>query len=353
LPLPTWFHTKGPASAKRPAVWQLPADSGLRTIPVLQFFGYSPEIPVAITVGFVDGDATIWYPQVDVHRSAALANGLAATTMLAIMARAAVGTYRDGLQPTRRDGKTLPAPEHLNRQLEWQRLRLLAKPDDKPTHTHEFRWVRDLRQIPNALWVTQPGTSETERFVFYEGATPERPAITVALGKTSAVGRRHLVLKNPGKYAVHDVLFVHREGGKRYVFFAPQIPAETSAGFVIEEHATETDAAFATATTARLRKRLTAAPLGKPYTDTDCVMGRQPAIPTEAATGYQVFAGELDVLFDLWGPRFFEAEGTTIVYREDPGYIDAMMPLSLFTDMHSYIKLSRLGLAVIEDIRLP
>ncbi|MFT7580573.1 MAG: hypothetical protein ACI9MR_002244, partial [Myxococcota bacterium] len=62
---------------------------------------------------------------------------------------------------------------------------------------------------------------------------------------------------------------------------------------------------------------------------------------------------ELDVLFDLWGPRFFEAEGTTIVYREDPGYIDAMMPLSLFTDMHSYIKLSRLGLAVIEDIRLP
>ena len=82
-------------------------------------------------------------------------------------------------------------------------------------------------------------------------------------------------------------------------------------------------------------------------------MQRDPAQPFESAMGHQLYANEANVLIDLWGPRFFDAPGTTIVYREDVRYLDQVMPLSIYTDMYHYVELHRAGLAVIEGVQLP
>ena len=85
----------------------------------------------------------------------------------------------------------------------------------------------------------------------------------------------------------------------------------------------------------------------------DCVMMRDPAVPESAARGHRLYSGEVNAILDVWGDGFFEQEGTTIVYREDIGYLDAMMPLSIYTDMFHYTEIRRLGLAVVQDVALP
>jgi hypothetical protein len=78
----------------------------------------------------------------------------------------------------------------------------------------------------------------------------------------------------------------------------------------------------------------------------DCVMMRDPAIPTTTAEGHRLYAHEVDAILDVWAGTFFGSPGTTIVYREDPAYLDRAMPLSIYTDMYNHVKLRRLGLAV-------
>ena len=85
VPLPSWFHhtldpiaqaSSEPASSEpassEPAspepVRDLPADDGIRLLPVVQFYlapEDGPRAPVALEVGFRDGEASSWWPAVD------------------------------------------------------------------------------------------------------------------------------------------------------------------------------------------------------------------------------------------------------------------------------------------------
>ena len=217
-------------------------------------------------------------------------------------------------------------------------------------------WVDRFRDF-GALWVN--GARESERFVFYEAVTHERVALELTRGDRYRPDHRHFVLRNRGAHAVHDVFVTHRERDRVFVFFAPSIPAGRSAGFVLEAHAV-TDvlpwsagsaADFVAATRARLRERLVDAdeptpPTSMQWSRDDCVMMRDPAIPTTTAEGHRLYAHEVDAILDVWAGTFFGSPGTTIVYREDPAYLDRAMPLSIYTDMYNHVKLRRLGLAV-------
>jgi hypothetical protein len=81
-------------------------------------------------------------------------------------------------------------------------------------------------------------------------------------------------------------------------------------------------------------------------------MQRNPAVPVDRAADHRLYAAEIDVVLDAWGARFFDAQGTTIVYREDIAQLDAAMPLSLYTDMQHHVQLRRLGLALVENLTL-
>jgi len=50
-------------------------------------------------------------------------------------------------------------------------------------HASEQPWVDTLRGLDDALWVNT--ASESERFLFYDARTRERPAITLARGRTT------------------------------------------------------------------------------------------------------------------------------------------------------------------------
>ena len=347
--LPAHFHRATPSApaAAAPAVRDLPADSGVRALPVVHF--YAPRlrgqsVPLGLEVGFTHGAAAVWFPAVDLRRSASEAQSPAAAAARAVLLEA-----RARRAPFAPPGPALPADP--TRQLVWDRLDLTPEPSFAPPAT-ATPWVTAARAL-GALWVN--GAAESERFVFYEAPTREPLPLALRRGPTWGPGRRHLVLDNRGAHAVHDLLFVHREGGRAYVFFAPQIPAGASAGFLLEEHAAADPRA---ATTGRLRDLLTDAASPAPPRDyawdrDDCVMGRDPAQPVEHASGHRLFAGEVDLLLAAWGARMFEAQGTTVVYREDPAALDAAMPLSVYTDMFHFVTLRRAGLAVWEHVTLP
>jgi hypothetical protein len=80
-----------------------------------------------------------------------------------------------------------------------------------------------------------------------------------------------------------------------------------------------------------------------------CVMGRDPAVPTEQATGYRVYGPELDVLLSVWADRLLDPHGVRVIYREDPAALQARMPLAVYTDMQHYVELDRLGIVVVEQ----
>lgn len=41
----------------------------------------------------------------------------------------------------------------------------------------------------------------------------------------------------------------------------------------------------------------------------------------------------------IWHADFFDADGLTILYREDSVYLDQAMPLNIYTDMYHYLTL--------------
>lgn len=338
--LPPFFHER-PGATSPPAarVADLPADGGERDLPVLHFTArdYDDRIPVAIGVGFSAGAATHWYPQVDAFRSESAANSPAA---LAI---------RRGLVAARAELKAFGPRPHLpddpTRQLEWRSLVLSSAPLHAAPST-DVAWVKQARALPGALWVNT--ATESERFVFFEGKTREKVALRLERGNTYTNKTRHYVLQNTGNFAVHDVFVVHREGDALFVFNAPAIPAGASAGFVLEEHRVP-PAQRDPRTIGALRRQL----VGVRTEDTTCVMGRDPAIPIETAAGHSLFAGEAELLLGVWSSALFSAQGTTIVYREDPGYLDRVMPLSIHTDMWHWVELHRTGLALWRGVVLP
>jgi len=351
--LPDYFHPPagGARSDAQKAVRNLPADSGVRALPVLHFYSsgsLSSPIPVAVEVGFTHGAASAWYPAVDRLRPADEANGPEAAAMRAKIEK--LRAARKAAGPFGRDGELAPIPLDTTRQLAWVRIDLTPKPVRTPASTGED-WVQLARKF-SALWANSDG--ESERFVFYEAGTDERVPLMLVRGDTFGKGRRHYVLHNTSGHAVHDVFVVTREKAKSYVFYAPAIPAGKSAGFLIEDHLVKD---VEDATVGRLRRALvdpaaTEAPKDYRWGD-GCVMGRDPALPFEEAASHKLFASEVDLILEVWGARFFEQQGTTIVYREDTEALDAAMPLSIYTDMYNFVVLHRAGLAVWEHVKLP
>jgi hypothetical protein len=366
--LPDHFHTPArpgarAADARGPAVRTLPVDSGVRALPVLHFYaraGTGSPIPLGLEVGFSAGDASAWFPEVDLLRAAADANGPAA-----IAARLQLIALRQARPSMVR----APVPSDPTRQLVWNRLDLTPEPTRAPpaipagspataltgqagpSRSTQTAWVAATRKYPS-LWVNGP--RESERFVFYEATTHEKPLIRVQRASDWSPTRRHLALHNDGSDPVHDVFFTHREDARTFVFYAPSIPAGQSAGFLLDDHAV-TARDLATATIDKLRNALVDPAAAAPPKDyqwdmNHCVMGRDPAIPFERAEGHRLYGHEIDTVLSVWGARFFAQAGTTILYREDTALLDRVMPLSLYTDMYNYVVLRRLGLALWEHV---
>jgi len=340
--LPGWFHRSAliPSSG---AVRDLPADNGVRFLPVLHFYAAgasSAPIPVGVEVGFGAGPASVWFPQVDRLRSAAEANGAAAAA-----AREALLTARAARGPM---AQHPPLPADPTRQLIWDRLELTAGPRIAPADS-DVPWVASARKL-DALWVNHG--PESERFVFYEAGTAEPLPLALKRDRSWAPGHRAYALENRGAHPVHDVFLTHEEAGTTYVFTASTVAAGGAVRFVLEEHAVKDRRA---ATRGRLRAALTGAHGGADVLPANpgCVMGRDPAIPVEEPAGHRLFAGEVDLILAIWGERFFDRPGTTLVWREDAATLSAATPLSLYTDMFHYVVLQRAGLALWEHVRLP
>lgn len=345
--LPPWFHRSARSTTAPTPVRDMPVDGGERSLPVLHFYSagtLSPNsIPIGIEVGFRRGAATVWYPQVQGLRSAALANSPAALAarqqlVLARAARTPMGTAQPvlGRDPTR--------------QLFWDRLELSPQPT-RSAHASTQPWINAARGF-DSLWVN--GAAESERFVFYEGATRERPLVSLERGSRHSANRRHIVLHNRSAYPVHDAILTHRENGRVFVAHIPRIPAGRRAGFILEEHVVPT-ADVEARTRGLIHQRLVdpAAPTRADNHHSDCPMSRDPAIPTESASSHRLYGAEVDLILQTWGAAFFDRPGTTLVYREDITYLDAMLPISLYTDMYNFIVLHRAGLAVQRGVALP
>lgn len=331
--LPQYFHTEptGRSVEVAVAVRDLPPDGGERALPVVHFYGSQSmgrTIPVGVDVGFSQGEASAWYPQVDHHR-----------TLAQTRERAAVRARAD-LVASREVFPHDPIPPDPTRQLVWDALTLSPEPPVEPAPA-SVPWVEQLREI-DALWVSH-GT-EAERFLFYEGQTTERPALSVERGDTWSADRPHYVLRNTGSHPVHDVFVV--DGGR--AVFVPSIPAGATAGFLLDQPATDLRQ--------RLRQRLVDTdpePLEPTWmADGECVMMRNPAVPVEAASGHRLYAPEADALLDYWSERFFRQDQAVILYREDTEALAEAMPLAVYTDMYHFVRLKRAGLVLWEGLDL-
>lgn len=334
--LPARFHRQGPAETSTAArVSDLPPDGGLRELPVLHFYApgnFNEPVPLGLGVGFTQGGATAWFPQVDVRRPADASNSPAARAIRAALEQARAHLHATFPRPT--------LPDDPTQQLQWNQLRLARQPSTTPppiaASASGERWIAQARQLPDALWVERG--SESERFVFYEAGTRERAAPRV-----QRTGRT-LVIENPTAHPVHDVFVLQREGAARQLAFAPTIAAGGRVTVSLTGSSVE---AMRAALRARwVEPNATGARDGK----SGCVMNRDPAIPFGMSSGHRLYGGEVDLLLATWAPALFEGAGSTIVYREDPAYLDQVMPLQLFTDMYHHIELRRLGLAVMQNV---
>ncbi|MEZ4317113.1 MAG: hypothetical protein R3F61_06405 [Myxococcota bacterium] len=330
---PGWFHHTGASVPDGPAVRTLPPDTGIRDLPVVHFYakdGWTDHIPLGFEVGFGRGEATSWFPAVSERTPGATANSAAAH-----LARKALLERRAALTPhvERAD----PGAD-LTRQLHWNRL-ILTQDPLAPAQDTSSPWVARARGVSEALWVNGPG--ESDRFLFYDAETRESPALVVERGDSGKPD--HLILRNTSDWDVHDVMFVH--DGR--VWTAPRIPAGKTAGFLLR------DVYDPVVARSWLDDRWhdTA---GVPTTDWEqCVMMRDPALPLESAGGHRMFRDELDVLWEAWGDALVEGSGTRLVYREDTAALDAVMPISMYTDMFHDPRLHRLGVVLVQSPPLP
>jgi hypothetical protein len=331
-PLPAYFHRPGdPFALAAAPVRTLPPDSGLRTLPVVHLYAPDPStdaIPLAVEVGFAEGEASVWYPAVDRRIGADEAHGPEAAAQRALLV-----ARRTELTPQGLREDLGPDP---TRQLHWTSLGLTTSPRGRPVRT-DTAWVGAARELPHALWVNQ-GT-ESERFLFYEADTVETPAVTVSADGTT------LVVTNRSAHPVHDV-WVQHDGLAALV-------GAVAPGATLRAHAEFLDAV---ALKRELTQRWTTdatLPLQRDWTHDECVMMRDPMLPVEEASDHRLFPAELDLLWSVWEERLLLADGDRVVYREDPAALDRVMPVSLYTDMRHDVRWSRLGLVVVEHLEVP
>ncbi|MFH1468674.1 MAG: hypothetical protein ABIO70_30065 [Pseudomonadota bacterium] len=338
VPLPSWFHRAPGGAGEVPApVRTLPVDGGERELPVIQLWApevYGQDIPFALEVGFHAGEVSAWYPQADRTQGWA-----AAHAALVQAAHLELLTARAQRQPYVQ-GPALPADPAA--QLAWDALRLRQAASGEPLPS-EQPWVAALRALP-ALWVERGG--ERERFLFYEAATRELPAVALAW----AASRDTLVLTNTSAWPVHDLLVLRRAEGRvtaaRLAVLAPGGDARL--------HLESMNDPIATLRPWLLERLVDAAepaPVqGWSMDWDDCVVGRDPALPVTSSSGHGLYTAEAEVLLDTWQDRLFGQEGTVLLYRDDPAALDTAVPLSAYTDMHHYLVLHRAGLVLVEGL---
>ena len=343
-PLPSWFHRTPPSPASRPAttrdlVRHLPADSGVRTLPVVQIYSPGPT-------------ATSPSPSTWASPTATRSSGSPRSTTTAPDRRP--GPPRPSRpappSPTRastaRRGVSSPSSAPI-RPASSAGTRSSSEPK-RPSGLNdaELPWVTALRKMDGALWVD--AGDEADRFVFYEGSTRERPAVVVEPGDQGAPDKPHIVLRNVSDWTVHDVVLV--AGGRAIT--VPAIPPGATAGFLLADPLDPR--ALRSWLRARwVDPRAPAPPSGWAWDHDDCVMMRDPAIPTDRSGGHRLYAAEVDLVLDLWLDRLTSDGPARLLYREDIRALDAAMPLAAFTDMRHYIELKRLGLVLVDGITIP
>ena len=216
--LPDFFHTSGPATevVDTNPVRMYPADSGVRAVPVVQFYSFETwsGAEVALGVGFREGEASSWYPQVDALRSADAAN--ADASMVVRSAMEETWAAMTAWEPTTDPG-TDPSL-----QLFWNHLTLTNEPAGTPVES-TVGWVEELRSSEHAMWVESGGV--TERFVFYEADTEEEPLVSVSGPGPSGEMREVYQLQVTGDFDIQHAWLVHNEDELTWIEYIELLPA--------------------------------------------------------------------------------------------------------------------------------
>ena len=333
LPLPSWFHDDNDRShISSSTVRDLPADSGVRALPVLQFYagpGFGLDVPVAVEVGFQDGEASSWWPGVD--------RRVPGTTARSVQAHEARKRLLAARSARSSAGQNPPLGPDPTKQLGWDHLSLTGA--GRASAEAEQPWVEALRAVPDALWVSREG--ESDRFVYYEANTTSAPDLVISRAPDHHKGHESYQIRNRSDFEAHDIVVI--AGGR--VGTLPALPHGASATLVLDRPLDRE------ALRAELRKSWlsdSGPPVDYRWMDKECVMMRDPAIPVEASAGHDLYGPELDVLFGAWADRLFSGDTPRVIYREDTDAIDARMPLSVYTDMYHFVELHRLGIVVVE-----
>jgi len=411
--LPDYLYTdkKPGKSMGKPElrVRDMPADSGVRTKPILYFYPtskFSIEKPpkVGVEMRFAYGYANAWWPQVNLYRDAKMSAAEKAPDWnkwkTELLEKYKKMIRRDGKDPkaVERWEKELAQyekldhdaqiawlanrfrwhgesdfPEDKRMQLAWEKLTLHENVPEGQTLPGEGlpddHWVKVAREV-DAAYVSNG--KESERYVFYEGATREKPAIAVMPLKPATFPFRQdpkdpkeLAIVNVGEHPIYDVTAVYRDS-KKGILWTASIGTLPVGG---KKQYSEVDQTMAlrvpdfskpgegdnvkleaVAFEKRMRDQLIENLTAGHHFDGGGVTMRDPADPQGPTTMHQLYKKEAVSLEKIWHQDFYQAEGLTVIYRESPAYLDEAMPLNIFTSMYSYVKLSRCGLVLNRNI---
>ena len=223
-------------------------------------------------------------------------------------------------------------------------------------------WVKLARNV-NSAYVSDG--KEAEKYIFTRGKRPRSPAIVI-LPPPRNDSNHYLV--NVSDFPIHDVFAIYRDKARKVVWvkYLPMMapvpvvatnPEVLSRGYNVPQITALALPDFAAMTPAQgltpeeftrmTRDRLLETLTAGVFYDGDMSMDlRDPTLPQPPTTQSQLFPQEASALEAIWHADFFAADGLTILYREDPAYLDQAMPLNIYTDMFHYVKLTRCGLVL-------
>jgi hypothetical protein len=343
-------------------VKDLPPDSGIRLKPILYFYPTygMGEARVGIELRFAQGHANAWFPQANVYRTPEVAARGREPDWVAW--KKTTGSRYDPKNP-------VPVPDDTRMELAWYSLALSADLPQGQTLPGESlpadHWARLARNVPAAAYISNG--AETEKYLFYEGATREQPDVAIVPGSFGDTSPASAHIVNISSQPIFNLFAIYRAGGRVWVGYLSSLepmaaakegaenstpPDRTVAGLALPDFAgqmTWTDEhAFAAATSGRLLAALTE---GSSFATK--VMRRDPADAQGPAASAQLFPEEAAALEKIWRRDFFEAgEGLTLLYRQSPAALDAAMPLNIHADMYHFVSLSRCGLVLNSNIDL-